>query len=133
MAASVQVITADFATRATLLGERSRLLSEAAALEGREHNACQSLAHAAGADDGDLAGDVFEAELAAGLGRTVRAHLIEVDAALARLDAGSYARCEECGEEISRERLEALPRARRCISCQQKAERRSSMPVRRKA
>jgi len=133
MEAHVGNFSADDAARDMLLGERSRLLGEAAALEGREQYACQSLAHAAGAEDGDLASDIFEAELAAGLSRSVRAHLVDVDAALARLDAGLYARCEECGVEISAERLRALPRARRCISCQQSAERRNARQLRRSA
>lgn len=119
-----QLFKTDDNARDTLLGERSRLRGEMVALEGREHLACESLAHAAGADDGDLATDVFEAELAAGLGRSVRAHLDDVEAALARIDAGVYARCEDCGAEISAERLRALPRARRCIPCQMRAERR---------
>ena len=119
-----QRFNTDSNARDALLGERSRLRGNLAALEGNEHLACESLAHAAGADDGDLATDVFEAELAVSLGRTARAHLDDVEAALARLDAGNYARCEDCGEEISAERLRALPRARRCIPCQMIVERR---------
>ncbi len=40
-----------------------------------------------------------------------------VDDALARLDAGTYGQCTECGEPIAAERLEALPAARLCIEC----------------
>ncbi len=43
----------------------------------------------------------------------------EVDAALKRLDAGTYGKCERCGQEIPIERLEALPTARLCVSCKQ--------------
>lgn len=42
--------------------------------------------------------------------------LDEVDAALARLEAGTYGMCETCGEPIGDERLEALPMARFCIN-----------------
>lgn len=41
----------------------------------------------------------------------------EVDAALARLDAGTYGICEVCGRPIAPARLEARPAARRCIDC----------------
>jgi DnaK suppressor protein len=41
-----------------------------------------------------------------------------VDAALARLDAGSFGRCLRCGDEIAAGRLEALPWAAYCIACQ---------------
>jgi RNA polymerase-binding transcription factor DksA len=37
-----------------------------------------------------------------------------VDAALKRLAAGSYARCERCAAEIGEERLSALPTVRTC-------------------
>jgi len=42
--------------------------------------------------------------------------------ALARLDAGTYGRCVECGRELPDERLEARPEADRCVDCQQRVE-----------
>lgn len=42
--------------------------------------------------------------------------------ALARLDAGSYGRCVDCGRELPDERLDARPEAERCVDCQQRAE-----------
>jgi DnaK suppressor protein len=42
--------------------------------------------------------------------------------ALARVDAGSYGRCVDCGSELPDERLEARPDAARCVNCQQRAE-----------
>jgi DnaK suppressor protein len=44
----------------------------------------------------------------------------EVVAALSRLDEGGYGICESCGNQISPERLEALPTARLCLACKQK-------------
>ncbi len=40
-----------------------------------------------------------------------------IDEALVRLQRGEYGRCESCGGEIERERLEALPTARTCRDC----------------
>lgn len=51
------------------------------------------------------------------LARQAREHLREIDAALARLDAGDYGTCERCGRPISAGRLEARPTARTCIDC----------------
>lgn len=51
--------------------------------------------------------------LAASLGEA----LVEVRHALAKFDADTYGKCEDCGEEISRPRLEAMPEARYCINC----------------
>jgi DnaK suppressor protein len=42
--------------------------------------------------------------------------------ALARLEAGSYGACNECGEEIAEKRLRALPFAPRCRNCQEAFE-----------
>ncbi|WP_148615546.1 TraR/DksA family transcriptional regulator [Nocardioides rubriscoriae] len=43
--------------------------------------------------------------------------LAEVEAALARLDAGTYGRCEVCGRPIDPARLEVRPTARTCVGC----------------
>jgi RNA polymerase-binding transcription factor DksA len=40
-----------------------------------------------------------------------------VEAAMRRLDAGSYGLCEECGGSIDDERLSADPTVARCSSC----------------
>jgi DnaK suppressor protein len=37
--------------------------------------------------------------------------------ALAKLDEGSYGRCDRCGGPIGQERLEALPWAAQCVGC----------------
>ncbi|WP_436702313.1 TraR/DksA family transcriptional regulator [Nocardioides sp. BYT-33-1] len=59
----------------------------------------------------------FERSQLATLVAQVRRRLAEVDAALARLDAGTYGRCERCGLPIAPARLEARPAARTCIGC----------------
>ena len=43
--------------------------------------------------------------------------LAEIDAAVERMDAGGYGRCESCGRAIGRQRLLALPEARLCLTC----------------
>ena len=45
-----------------------------------------------------------------------------VNAALQRLDDGSYGACQICGETIALARLQALPQARLCLDCQRTAE-----------
>lgn len=47
---------------------------------------------------------------------------LQLDAALHRLDEGTYGQCEDCLQPITEGRLEALPFARRCIDCQRHAE-----------
>jgi len=57
-----------------------------------------------------------------------RRELIQVDSALARIDAGTYGECIECGTEIAVDRLEAIPYALRCTECALRDEERSGMP-----
>jgi len=42
-------------------------------------------------------------------------NLVEVERALAKMDDGTYGRCERCGKEIAEARLEAMPATRFCI------------------
>lgn len=42
--------------------------------------------------------------------------------ALARIEAGTYGQCVECGRDLPEERLEARPEAERCVDCQQRVE-----------
>jgi RNA polymerase-binding protein DksA len=46
-----------------------------------------------------------------------RGQLARIDAALERIEAGTYGLCAGCGGPIARERLEALPYATACIDC----------------
>src|SRR5437016_12687792 len=43
----------------------------------------------------------------------------EITGALARLEQGSYGTCQECEEPISTKRLDAVPWARYCVTCQE--------------
>jgi DnaK suppressor protein len=43
--------------------------------------------------------------------------IVKIKEALGRIDDGSYGKCEECGETIGRERLEARPVTTLCIDC----------------
>lgn len=52
--------------------------------------------------------------------------LAQVEAALHRLDAGTYGDCVECGEPIALSRLMVQPAALRCAACQSDRERESS-------
>ena len=64
------------------------------------------------------ASQVFEQLRDLALGDHSRQALGAVDAALGRLDAGTYGTCTSCGKQIGAERLEALPAAALCIDCQ---------------
>jgi DnaK suppressor protein len=66
------------------------------------------------ADDGT---DTFLRERNLALRENAADLLAQVEAALRRLDEGSYGTCENCGRPINPERLEALPYTAYCIDC----------------
>ena len=47
----------------------------------------------------------------------------DIEAALDRMQQGTYGECIDCGGTISYERLKAYPTAKRCIQCQTRVER----------
>ena len=70
----------------------------------------------------DIATETFEREKDTALLTTMRAREGEIDAALQRLDAGTFGKCESCGGDIGDERLDAFPMARFCIEHQAQQE-----------
>lgn len=59
----------------------------------------------------------FERAMVAALLAQARAQCTELEAALERLDAGTYGKCERCGQAIAPARLEVLPATALCITC----------------
>lgn len=108
--------------KSDLLAQRGKVLADL-----REH------LHASG-EPGKLAllnhleevGDWVEADLLNDTDIAMLSHelvrLREIDAALARMEAGSYGTCIDCGESIPPNRLAAHPTAECCIPCQEKYE-----------
>jgi len=72
---------------------------------------------------GDMATSTFDRELDATLEGNEERLLQAIDAALQRIEDGTYGICQSCGEPIAPERLEALPWTTRCIDCKRREER----------
>ena len=109
---------APFDPRDTLLAERDRVIAELAELEIEAPGQMTYGSQAAAASH------VFEQQRDLALRDHNKLHLAAVNAALARLDAGTYGRCTSCGNRVAVERLEALPWAALCIDCQRANPRR---------
>ncbi len=75
-------------------------------------------------DPADDAGQLLDAERTLSLVNHAREQLDLVEAALARMDAGSYGLCADCGQAIDPRRLAALPSARYCLADQARREQR---------
>ncbi len=112
--------------RKRLEDERARLLHAVGFLErenaGSISDELGELAEG-GTDNhmGDTATALHDRELDEGLEESARDTLAEIDAALQRIEAGTYGVCEVCGKPIGAERLAALPWARLCIDDQRRA------------
>ena len=105
--------------REVLLAERARAGQRVAALE-REFADLAEAASAGGTDDEhdpEGATLAFERQHTAALLALAREQLTAIDAALARLEAGRYGRCERCGQPIGDDRLAARPAALTCVRC----------------
>ena len=78
-----------------------------------------------GQDDhiADSASETYMRELDGGLEENAERLLSEIDAALGRIENGTYGTCEVCGRPIDEERLRALPWATLCIEDKRAQER----------
>ena len=105
--------------RSLLAADRAATLERLAGLD-RELTGMVEAAQGANADDEhdpEGATIAFEREHAAALAGQARQHLAAIDAAVRRLDAGSYGTCTSCGGPIGDARLAARPAADTCITC----------------
>ncbi len=71
---------------------------------------------------GEIASATLNREIDYTLGSHSEQVLSEIEAALKRIEDGSYGTCTACGKEIASERLEAYPWASLCIDDARKAE-----------
>lgn len=74
-------------------------------------------------DLADKASNAYTKEFLYSLSNTDREVLQKVDDALVRITRGSFGICVECGDSLNKKRLEAVPWASHCLSCQEKVER----------
>jgi len=73
-------------------------------------------------DVADKAANSYTKEFLFSLSNTERDMLQLVDEALVRLTSKNFGVCALCDEELEKKRLEAVPWAKHCISCQEKQE-----------
>ena len=71
----------------------------------------------------DQGTDNFDRELALNLASSRQDSIYDIEDAIRRIDDGTYGACEVCGSGIERARLKALPFAKKCMHCQNAAER----------
>ncbi|MGA2259231.1 MAG: TraR/DksA family transcriptional regulator [Thermoguttaceae bacterium] len=108
-------------------GHHNQLLHLRARLLGDMHQLADAALHDSNSirmpsDMADVGTDAFEQELTLDLLGNEKKVLEQIDAALKRIEDGSYGKCEECGRNITKARLDAVPYAALCVQCAAKAE-----------
>lgn len=113
--------------RTALLEERERVEQAIANLRddhpGRIDEEVEELAAIGDNHPADTATATLDREIDYTLEENSARMLAEIDAALKRIDDGTYGTCASCKREIAAGRLEAYPWASLCIDCKRQAER----------
>ncbi len=108
--------------RERLLALRARLQGDITQMEdnalNKGHNTTTSMPnHMA-----ELGSGNFDQELTLSLLGTENDALDQIEAAIERIEDGSYGQCEECGGKIPKPRLEAIPYTALCVKCASQQE-----------
>ncbi|MEB3329100.1 MAG: TraR/DksA C4-type zinc finger protein [Candidatus Sericytochromatia bacterium] len=111
----------------TLTEERERILAaiESRRASARSHGGSSvqdAFSNSGDSEYGDGATDAYEQVFDLTMLDKHRFRLAQLEAALARLDAGIYGRCVRCRQAIGLLRLEAIPETAYCLDCEREVE-----------
>ncbi|HEY0189231.1 MAG TPA: TraR/DksA family transcriptional regulator [Cellulomonas sp.] len=107
-----------------LASEIDRLTSELSIADQELTELLRNSGDGAGDDQADSGSSALEREHELTLVNNTRDMLDQTTRALARIESGTFGRCDSCGEAIGKARVQAFPRATLCVSCKQREERR---------
>jgi RNA polymerase-binding protein DksA len=96
---------------------RQRLLDQRAEFEKRVATIHRHARNPLESDSAEQAAQLGHVAVVAALETEATEEIAAINAALRRLDDGSYGECVSCGEEISPERLAARPASAECMDC----------------
>ncbi|UCG44032.1 MAG: TraR/DksA C4-type zinc finger protein [candidate division WOR-3 bacterium] len=101
-----------------LLKEKHRILKQGDFADELMDNSSESSGNGSrGEYDAEMGSQNYRRELASRLKSLESDALREIDAALRRINQGTYGSCESCGRPIAKARLEVVPHARICMRC----------------
>jgi DnaK suppressor protein len=103
--------------RERLLALRARLLGDVTQMEDNALNKDHSKTTSMPTSMAELGSDNFDQELTLRLLGSEESALDQVEAAIGRIDDGSYGQCDKCGVKIPASRLAAIPYAAQCVRC----------------
>jgi DnaK suppressor protein len=88
-------------------------------LEARLSNIKRDVTQAHSGDSAEQAQERENDEVVDAIGNETALSINIIQAALGRIENGTYGACDQCGESITQERLKAIPEATRCLNCVQ--------------
>ena len=103
--------------KGVLLAKRNEILGNVTSMESEALRRDRSELSNMPTHMADIGTDNYEIDNVLGLMDSERKILAEIDDALRRIEGGTYGICEGGGEQIPRQRLDAIPWARYCVSC----------------
>jgi RNA polymerase-binding transcription factor DksA len=113
------VVSSSVDALAELNRRRDELVAQIARLNAPREEGMAAIGF--GKRAGDFTAVATEQEERAVTAEQLDLQLSVVNRAIAKVTEGSYGRCDDCGEPIDGARLDALPTAIRCLSCQANA------------
>ena len=108
--------------RERLLALRARLLSDTTQMEDSALNKDRSKTTSMPTSMAELGSGNFDQELTLSSLKSENDALDQIEAAIERIEDGSYGQCETCGVEIPASRLAAIPYAAECVRCASQGE-----------
>jgi DnaK suppressor protein len=96
---------------------KQQLEERLAALKARLSNLKSDASQAHSGDSAEQAQERENDEVVDAIGNETRHSIRLIQAALERIENGTYGTCEACGEPIGDARLRAVPETRRCLGC----------------
>ena len=102
------------ALRAELLGDMTQMEDDAL----NDHNTTIGIS----TDREELGSDNADQEVTLRLLGSDKDTFDQIEAAIERIEDGSYGRCQGCGEKIPESRLDAIPYAAQCVRCASQQE-----------
>ena len=107
------------AAKTSLTAERVRLVEQLSELGATEKG---ELTGEVEFGDGfaDAAAATAERTEVLGIVENLHVMLVDVDAALSKIDDGTYGKCDSCGNDIAEARLEHRPNSHFCVECKAK-------------
>ncbi len=101
-----------------LLDEKHRILKQGVFADELMDNSSENSGNGSrGEYDAEMGSQNYRRELASRLKSLESDTLREIDAALRKINQGTYGTCERCGRPIAKARLEVVPHARICMRC----------------